>query len=303
MPASSLDWTDLKALGALVRRGSLAGAARELGVDATTVGRRMDALEKAVGTPLFRKSERGREPTEAGARLARLAEEMAQRLTEAHHELDQERGQPRGVVRLTTTEILATALLAPALPALFGLHPELTLELSTTPSRLDLRRGEADLALRFVQPEETGLLRRRIGPIATSAWASEKHVAEAQRVTAQKKRGRAAPPSTGTLDPTRLRAVSYGEGGRAENEWLLRVLGDAPTVLRTGSVGVALEAVVAGVGVAVLPDRIAALRSLVRLDALGAPPQRSLWLAMEPRAAKVPRIRAVAEWLTTAIRG
>lgn len=289
MPAAPIDWSDLRALGALVRRGSLAGAARELGVDATTVGRRLGALERAVGTPLFRSSENRRVPTEAGARLASLAEEMTQRLTEVHHELDAEKGQARGVVRLTTAEILATALLAPALPELFRLHPLLTLELSTTPNRLDLRRGEADLALRFVQPEEPGLLRRRIGPIATSAWGSQAHIAGAKKKRA--------------LDPSLLRVVSYGDGGRAENEWLLRVLGPAPTVLRTASVGVALEAVVAGVGVAVLPDRIAARRGLLRLSALGAPPQRSLWLAMEPRAAKVPRVRAVADWLSTAIRG
>lgn len=289
MDAGGLDWTDLKVLGAVVRRGSLVAAARELAIDATTVGRRLTALERAVGSPLFRRQRGARALTEVGQQVAALAEEVARRLTEVTHEIDAERGEPRGVVRLTTTEILASTMLAPALPALVAAHPQLSIELSTTPSRLDLRRGEADLALRFVQPEEPGVLRRKVGPIATSAWAAPSHVAGAKR--------------RGALQAERLRIVAYGDGGRPENEWLDRALPGAVTVIRTASVGVVLEAVAAGVGVGVLPDRIAQARGLTRLSALGAPPQRALWLAMEPRAAKVPRVRAVADWVVTAVRG
>lgn len=287
MGAAGIDWTDLRTFGALVRRGSLAGAARELRVDATTVGRRMAALERAVGTPLFRIEAGRRAPTEAGRRLAEAADDVTKRLVEVRHALDAERGEPQGLVRLTSTEILASAILAPTLGELRAAYPKITLAIDTTPTRLDLARGEADLALRFVAPVEAGVVRRRLGPIATSAWSAPGHVQLARR-------GR-------RIDPARLGIVSYGPGGRSESEWLLQALPGAQVVLRTGSVGVALEAVAAGVGVAVLPDRLAAGRGLLCVPGTGRPPQRALWLVMEPRAAKVPRIRAVADWVAAVV--
>lgn len=288
MAAAGIDWTDLRTFGALLRTGSLAAAARELRVDATTVGRRVTALERVIGVPLVRVERGRRVATEAGAIVAEAAEDVTRRLVDVAHALDAARGEARGGVRLTTTEILATAILAPALPALRRAHPGITLTIDTSPGVLDLARGEADLALRFVAPAEAGVVRRRLGAIPTSAWASAAHLRAARR--------------GGRLDPAALAIVSYGAGGRPESEWLAAQLPGASVALRTGSVGVALEAVAAGVGVGVLPDRSAAERSLVKVTQLGAPPERTLWLVLEPRAAKVPRIRAVAEWVAGAVR-
>ena len=282
-------FADLPFVVELAKKGTLAGAARALGVDPTTVGRRVASLERALGGPLFRAEGARRVPTPLGASLVEAGDAIDRRLDEARHSAEREREQPEGVVRITSTELLASSIVAPALPRLLSRFPLLSIDLVATQARLDLARGEADLALRFSRPEESGVTRRRLSTLPSSAWAAEGHLALA--------RG-----SRRTLDVGRLARVTYGDGGRAETEWLDRVLPCSRTALRTTSVGSALEAVAAGVGVGVLPDRLAAGRGLVRVDALGAPPQRTLWLALQPAASRTARVRAVAEWLTDAVR-
>ncbi|MFO0630825.1 MAG: LysR family transcriptional regulator [Polyangiales bacterium] len=165
-----LDWRDLALLLALRRAGSLAGAAKALGVDATTVGRRVRVLEAAVGAPLMTRKDRAVSLTEVGEALVAVAEATERGVTEVRRRVALEREAPRGVVRLTTMEVLASRFVAPALPKLLRAHPGLLLEIDTSPKIRDLARGEADIALRLSRPEEPTVVRRSIGAVSLSGY-------------------------------------------------------------------------------------------------------------------------------------
>ena len=144
--AGAGDWNDLRHALALARGGSLAAAAELLGVDATTVSRRLRALEEALGTPLFERHAGRMQPTGAGERLlergARIEAEFAALagLAEDLH------GEVRGLTRITAIDSLVTHALAPRVGALRVAFPDLDLELIGTDRNLDLARREADIA-------------------------------------------------------------------------------------------------------------------------------------------------------------
>lgn len=277
-----IEWSDLSLLLALRRAGSLAGAGKALGVDSTTVGRRLRALEAGVGAPLVTRRERRVELTDAGEALVSVAEVTERGVAEVRRQVALQHEAPMGVVRLTTMEVLASRFVAPALPRLLEAHPGLLLEIDTSPKIRDLARGEADIALRLSRPEEPTVVRRSVGAVSLSAYV-------APSWTKQPKR----------LSPKGLRdmpQVLFGlRVAVQEGDWLRTRLPDAPVVLRTDSVSTALAAVRAGAGLGLLPDVLAA--GLHRVDLGAEAPRRSVWLAMHPTSAKQPRVRAVARFL------
>lgn len=280
-----LDWSDLAQLLAVRRAGSLAGAARALGVDATTVGRRLKALEDALRVPLVKRNGGALGLTDAGEALAAVAEATERGIADVRRQVAMEDEAPQGAVRLTTIEVLASRFVAPALPQLRARHPGLLLEIDTSTKVRDLARGEADLALRLTRPEEPGLVRRSLGAIALSAWVAPAWM------QGRRKLGRAALREI----PQVLFGLRYAA---SEADWLRLQLPDAPVALRTDSVSTALEAVRAGAGLGLLPDALA--EGLVRVELDATPPPRGVWLALHPTSARVPRVKTVARFLAEA---
>ena len=283
--APPLDWSDLAQLLAVRRAGSLAGAARSLGVDATTVGRRLKALEDALGVPLVKRSGRAIALTDAGAALADVAEATERGVADVRRRVAIEDEAPQGAVRLTTLEVLASRFVAPALPRLRERHPGLLLEIDTSAKVRDLARGEADLALRLTRPEEPGVVRRSIGAITLSAYVSPAWTLGRRKLT------RAALREV----PQVLFGLRYAV---AEADWLRVQVPDAPVALRTDSVSTALEAVRAGTGLGLLPDALA--EGLVRVELDATPPPRGVWIAMHPTSARTPRVKTVVRFLAEA---
>ncbi|HYG66487.1 MAG TPA: LysR family transcriptional regulator, partial [Anaeromyxobacteraceae bacterium] len=113
-----IHWEDLRFLLAAHRGGSLAGAARALGVDATTVGRRLGAAERALGARVFTRTPDGLRPTAAGLAVLAAAASMEHAVEAAERAAAGTDGRVEGSVRVTSGEGVLTALLAPALPAL-----------------------------------------------------------------------------------------------------------------------------------------------------------------------------------------
>jgi DNA-binding transcriptional LysR family regulator len=273
-----LDWRDLAILLALRRAPTLAAAARALGVDATTVGRRLKELERAVGTPIVRRAARGLALTEAGEALASVAEGTERGIADVQRRVALEDEAPRGVVRLTTIDVLASRFVAPALPRLLEAHPGLLLEIDTSMRVLDLSRGEADLSLRLARPEQEGVVARQIGAVPLAAYVAPRWAAQARR-------------------PSSIPQVLFGlRYAVAEGDWLRQQLPDAPVALRTDSVSVALESVRAGAGLGLLPDALST--GLVRVELGEAPPPRTVWISMHPTSARQRRIRTVVRFLT-----
>src|SRR5689334_8785319 len=158
-----MDWNDLRYLLAVHRGGSLAGAAKALGVTKATASRRLAALEEALGTELVARTPDGLTLTEAGRIALSSAEEMARIAAAIESRLgNAEDGAVRGTVRLTAPQWLAERLLLSELPALRAQHPGLEVQLLGTNAVLDLTRLEADLALRNVKPTHLSLVARKV---------------------------------------------------------------------------------------------------------------------------------------------
>jgi DNA-binding transcriptional LysR family regulator len=287
-----LDWRDLRLFLAIVRAGSLTAASRRLGVNQSTVSRRLLALEEAVGTRLLERTPEGYRPTAAGERVLPAAERLEAEAFACERALTGLERRVEGTVRLTATEGVATAFVAPALEPLRRAHPALEVEVLVDSRALSLSRREADLALRLARPRQPGLVTRRLAEIASALYASPRYLAE---------RGRPR-----TEDGLRGHAVlAYDESLAAvpEARWIASKAREAERVLRTNSVLVQLQAARAGLGLALLPCYLAEGAGLERALPLAAGIRRELWLAVHADLRGTARIRAVIDFLAARAKG
>lgn len=142
------DWNDLRAFLAVARGGSTLAASRTLGVNQTTVARRIEALEQALGLKLFERGQTGSRLTEAGRDLLGEAEKVeAASQGFASRAAAHARGMA-GTIRVTANELIAQILLTPGLAEFRRLYPDVQLELVVSDRMLDLEGGEADVAIR-----------------------------------------------------------------------------------------------------------------------------------------------------------
>lgn len=155
--------TDLDVTLALVRGRTLAVAGERLGLDASTVFRSLQRLERGLGQPLFERTRAGCVPTELAARLAEHAEQMEAALESARSSVAMSRAQVAGTLRITTTDTLLHGPLAPALLALQSSHPLLDHELHTGNERASLTRRDADIAVRATRRRPPCRCRARRG--------------------------------------------------------------------------------------------------------------------------------------------
>ncbi|WP_053148119.1 LysR family transcriptional regulator [Pseudomonas sp. P97.38] len=160
-----LDYPDLSLILALVRGGSLARAARLLGVDVSTVFRSVRRLEAALGQPLFEKSRAGYLPTSLAQTLSEQAERAEQALEAARIGVEQGGEVVSGTVRLTCSDSVLHALLLPALARFMPAYPALNLELSTSNDFANLSRRDADIALRLTRTPPEHLVGRHLGGV------------------------------------------------------------------------------------------------------------------------------------------
>ncbi len=278
-----LDWGHLRFFLELARSGSLSSAAKRLDVDRNTVARRVAALEEELGLPLFERGPQGWTRTAAGDELSELAGRVeADVLALARHADAQDRTVAGGV-RLTTAAHLAGSLLVPAVPRLRERHPALVLEIAADQRAFDLTRREADLAVRFGRPRDTGLVTRKLCDVAFALYAAPGSPAA--------RRGEpdfAADPFVGNDESL---------AGLPQERWLEKVGPERCVVLRTNTTYSQAAAARLGVGLACLPRYLAdADPGLRRLDGPAVPPHE-LWLLVHGDLRRTPRVRAVIEWL------
>ena len=279
--SGSPDWEDLRHALALARHGTLSATARALGVTHATVARRVAMLEAALGRMLFDRRPDGYALTEDGRRLMDEAVAMEAAALSAVARLEAGGGLS-GVVRLTATRALADGFLAPRLGRLAEAHPGVALELVTGSRAFSLARREADLALRLGAPRDSALRGRRVARVHHHFYGTGRWLG---------------------VDDAPLIGFDGDSLGVPEAAWLDRFAAGRRFALRANSWITQAEAAAAGLGIALLPDYLAAARpGLVRLDLGALPPAAELWLLMPPDLAQVPRVRAVAEGLTALCR-
>lgn len=280
--------SELALLLALVRAGTLAGAGPLIGVDGSTVFRGVQRAEKALGQRLFERSRAGYRPTELGIRLARHAEAIEAELDAARGAARREVGAVGGTVRISTTDTILHGLLLPALQALTAQHPHLQLEASANNELANLTRRETDLALRATRKPPPHLIGRDLGPIRVALFAA-------------KPRSRARAPA---IDPSTAAWIAVDDALPEHPSVLWRRKHYPQVVPRVllNSVQSVFEAIVAGVGIGIVPLFLAQGRSeLVALTEPLAEYENRLWLLTHPESRHLRRISTVAAHLAGAI--
>jgi len=280
------NWNDFRYVLALQRAGTLAAAARQLGVDATTVSRRLRTLEAQLGTTLFQRH------GDAAVRLTTKGEAIAVHAAAAEHHfglIDQDLVEDplghAGTVRLTSVPILVNCVLIPNANPLLAQHPSLTLELIPDSRDFSLTRREADLALRFGRPKTGGnqVKARRIADMPYGVYAASHTPAHEHQA---------------------LPWITYDDAMAhlPQAKWMtaaVRRAGQRVSALRVHDGGSALEAAASGQGKTLVPVAIGdANKRLVRLDDAPTPPLlRELWLLGHEDQMNLGRIKAVVDWL------
>jgi len=283
-----LDWNDLRYFLAVAREGSTLAAARSLRTSQTTVARRIAALERALGVPLFEKRQAGYALTPAGEQLvdhAAQVESSARSFTEAAAAHSREIS---GTVRITSEDIYGTGLLSPLLRDLHDLHPDIVIDLDMGQEMRDLGKGEADIALRSSSKNQpAGLVGRQLCKDDWTLYCSRDYAR------------RHGTPSS--VEDLKTHAIVGGGGGnlwRHYQAWLKELgLEEQVAMHHANSTGL-LSAVRSGFGVAVLPCIVAdADPELVRCISPRPDHGRILWLLTHERIRRTPRVRAVIDFL------
>mgnify|MGYP003670087437 CR=1 FL=1 len=158
-------WEHYRTLLAVIREGSLSGAARALGLTQPTIGRHVDALEEVLGLALFTRSQGGLAPTDSALALVPHAEAMANAAEALRRTATGEAEEDRGTIRLTVSEMIGTEVLPPMLARFREKHPRIAIELLLSNRSEDLLQREADIAIRMVQPTQAALLAKKVGEI------------------------------------------------------------------------------------------------------------------------------------------
>lgn len=275
-------WDDLKCLLAVHRAGTLAAAARVLGVNETTVARRLKALETGLSVRLLLRDASGQyEATDVAKRLIGHAETIEHESAAIEEAVGQASRKLVGTVRVTAPPIVVNKILVPELSSLRDRHPFITIELSPEARNVDMTRREADLAVRFARPQSGGLAisGQRIGILRFAAFG----------------------PASGDV-PEQWIGYDDNHAHLPQAKWFLTVRGAQLGFMRVADAETALEAVACGLGIAFLP-RLAALRD-PRLRELGdykSIPERArpVWLLAHVDEKVRASVSAVKTWLMT----
>jgi DNA-binding transcriptional LysR family regulator len=171
------DWDDLKVLLALSREGSVAGAARELNVDHSTVSRRLAAIEEGFGAQLLIRGGREFTWTAEGKTVLAAAEAAQTAIMAASRQVRCARQEVSGTVRVAITPS-TLVILSEVLPKYQCRYPALEFEFTASVDRVDLSKGTADIALRFAEPTEPDLIGRHVIDSGFALYASKAYLAE-----------------------------------------------------------------------------------------------------------------------------
>lgn len=275
-----VDWDDLRLAKVLAEEGSSAAAARRLGIDQTTASRRLARLERGLGLALFDRVDRRLVPRPALAAIADELDTMADLARRVVGRLTDERQRLEGHVLVSTVDLLATRMLAPALAAFRAAHPGVRLTLDLSDGNVSIGAHEADIAVRLARPQADTALIRRLGALDFALYGP-----------------------VGATEASDLPFAAHGErlGHVPESRWLAERFPRAVIAFRADTAGPLLEAVAAGHR-AMLPcflgDRDP---RVVRLDGAGQSLSREVWLMVHPERRSDRAVAATVDWIAATL--
>ncbi|WP_243047475.1 LysR family transcriptional regulator [Dyella sp. RRB7] len=169
-------WELYRSFLAVMREGSLSGAARALGMTQPSLGRHMRELESALGAVLFARSPQGLAPTELARELVAHAEAMASASAALRRTASAGRDEISGAVRISASVVIGAEVLPPILTAFRERHPGIVIELVLSNQATDVLRRDADIAIRMVQPTQDALVARQVGRVMLGLFAHRRYL-------------------------------------------------------------------------------------------------------------------------------
>lgn len=284
MNAPQLQWETQRAFLAVLRTGSLSGAARLLGIAQATARRRIEALEQSVGVSLFIRSPQGLLPTDMARELIGHVEAMAVAANAFNRAASADSAVAAGTVRLTCGQLLGVEVLPPLLRTLRRSHPQLAMELSVSNRLQALALQEADVAVRIRRPNESSVVTRKVGDLHVGLYATPELLAE-----------QGVPDSIVHLKDFPLIGP---DRNLAEIELLQQQGFDCAserTLIRTDDHLAQLAALRAGLGIGVCSSQLAQRYGLVRVLPQQVGFDVDVWVAMHQDMRRVPRVAVVFE--------
>ena len=282
------DWDDLRHFLAVARHGSTLAAAKALGVNQSTVQRRLAELERRIGRPLVIRHPTGYRLTELGEALRPEAEAVENAVIAFERRLAAAGQEITGTLRVTCPEPLVIRMTASTLvDRFYERYPGLRVEFVMSDRYLDLGKGEADVAIRAGEQIEPTLVGRKISDSPWGVYASRGYVARHGR-----------PESVADLDQHAVVGFDGALNDHRAARWLRKVAPDARIAARNNSIPGLIYAVKSGVGLATLPIALGDRESdLVRV--LGPLPDLAThwYLLTHPDLRKTPRVSAFFDFI------
>jgi DNA-binding transcriptional LysR family regulator len=288
-----IPWDDFRLVKAIADSRSLTGAADALGLNHSTVFRRLGDLEKRLGLPLFERHRAGYELTPAGEEMVGLAQRMDEDVARFERRLAGQELTPSGELRITTNDTLLLHLLMPVLAGFRESFPSIRLDMVLANQALNLSKRDADIAIRATDSPPETLVGRRVGAIAWAVYGRRADFPEALRG-----------PATDPLGFTGRDWVSLGDSFShvRANRYVRDHASPERIVLRINTVLGLTEAVEEGIGIGPLPCFIADTRpGLLRLTPLNPEFSTGLWLLTHPDLRASPRVRAFLDHAAAAL--
>lgn len=283
MKTRPVSWDDLRFLLAVHRERSFFAAGKSLGVAASTVARRVEAVERCLGRVLVHRSNDGTKLDGDALRLVALAEELELGLASLVR--DGREAEVSGTVRVSLSEGFVRPLV-PLLARVHAKHPALHVEVISESRLADLARGEADLGIRIVRSASASIVSKLLGRASIALFASREYV-ERRLPGAKLWRDAAGAHDWVGLDASLERLP--------QEQWM-RAYGASRFIFRSNSAIAIEQAIVSGMGIGYLGEvQASSLSGLVKLDTETVPPPVDVFLAFRRDARKTARIRVVAK--------
>jgi len=288
MNAQPLEWNDLHFVLAVCREGTLSGAARKLGVNHSTVFRRIGAIEQKLDVRLFERLASGYVMTEAGEAMLESGERIENEVLGLSRKLIGRDLHLSGVLRIAVPDALLIKIIMPHLADFSRRYPEIQLELVISNHYLNLTRREADIAIRATRSPPDTAVGRRLCAMMTTIYGSTEYLARQTDVAIENHNWLMPDENLAHLPVTK---------------WLDKKYPTATTTLRCNTLPGLHEAVVQGFGVAALPCFLADPDT--RLDRILPPPDElasELWLLTHPDLRRTARVKALMDFLAEVLQ-
>jgi DNA-binding transcriptional LysR family regulator len=282
-----MNWDHLQYFLALAKDGKLVVAARSLGVNHTTVSRRIQALERDLGVQLFIRNNVGFELTEAGLQLQEIAHRVERQITGINKNISPENTEVSGTVRVGATEGFGTYIIGPILYELGKKFPRLSIDLLSLPRIVNLSRREADIAITLQRPTRGPYLITKLRDYKLQLYASPEYL-------------KTNPEISSRNDLEKQTFISYVDDLLFSKElsYLDEICKPKQISFRSTSIQSQLQAARSGLGVAVLPSFMVSQDSgLTEILPYEIEIIRSFWMIMPNEFKKIERMNLVWDCL------